>query len=171
MFLIAIIAIGLITYFLYNKSKDITPIVNVPTAPVVYTTIYSNKDYGFAFTLPHTWKGYSVIQNTWEGNPINAKIKKESGPKILIRNPKWTEAVPYQDIPVLVFTLAQWDSYTKENFSVSAAPFLASEMGRNSKYVFALPPRWNFDYSKGHEEAESIVSKRPLEGFDVQIAY
>lgn len=171
-FLVVIIAISLITYFLYNKNKAIVPVpapvVNVPTAPIVTATIYSNKDYGFDFTLPDTWKGYSVVQNTWKGNPLNARTKEETGPKFLIRNPKWTNTLPYEDIPVLVFTSAQWSSYIKENFSVSSAPFLASELGKNNKYVFVLPPRWNFDYSEGYKEAEEIIKSNPLKGFDLQ---
>lgn len=166
MFLTVIIAIGLVTYFFYNKNKSVTPI-NVPATNVVYTTIYSNKKYGFAFVLPSTWKGYTIVENVWEGNPINTKTKKETGPKLLIRNPKWTETLHYQDIPVLIFSLAQWDSYIKENFSVSAAPIKATELGRNNKYVFALPPRWNFDYNEGYVEAENIINVNPLEAFDI----
>ncbi len=170
MFLILIIIISLISYYFYNKNKIVTPtnIPNILNTNVVYGTIYSNKDYGFAFTLPNTWTGYSIEKNTWEGNPLNTKTKKENGPKLLIRNPKWTEALPYQDIPVLVFTITQWNSYIKENFSISAAPILASELGRNNKYVFALPARWNFDYSKDYEEANSIININPLEAFDIR---
>ena len=166
MSLVVIIAIGLGSYFFYNKNKTVTP-VNTATVPIVYTTIYSNKEYGFAFILPSTWNGYTVVKNSWEGNPLNAKTKKETGPKLLIRNPKWTETLHYEDLPVLIFTLAQWDSYVKENFSVSAAPIQATEMGRNNKYVFALPPRWDFDYSQGYEEAQSIINMNPLEAFNI----
>lgn len=92
---------------------------------------------------------------------------KETGPKFLIRNPKWTSSVPYQDIPILVFTVPQWDSYRAEDFSVGAAPIQASELARNNVYVFALPPRWNFDYSKGYEEAQTIVESNPLSAKDL----
>ena len=162
--------ISLVSYYFYNKNKSVTPtnIPNISNTNIVYGTIYSNKDYGFAFTLPNTWANYSIVKNTWEGSPVNTKSKKETGPKLLIRNPKWTEALPYQDIPVLVFTLAEWSTYEKGNFSVSAAPILASELGRNNKYVFALPARWNFDYSKDYEEAISIINTNPLEAFDLK---
>ena len=92
----------------------------------------------------------------------------ETGPKLLIRNPQWTENVHYEDIPVLVFTIAQWNAYKAEDFAVSAAPILASELGRNNKYVFALPPRWDYDYSKGYQEAQSIIKSNPLKAFDVK---
>lgn len=176
MFLTVIIAIGLITYYFYNKSKVIVPspipvpipVVNIPTTPIVSTTtVYSNKDYGFTFTLPSSWSGYTVVKNVWEGNRLNGKDKKETGPKLLIRNPKWTEGKPYEDIPVLVFTTAQWDSYIKENFAIGAAPIKATELGRNNRYVFALPARWNFDYSEGYKEAEEIVNSNPLRAFDI----
>jgi hypothetical protein len=86
----------------------------------------------------------------------------------LIRNPKWTATAPYEDLPVLVFTLAQWDSYVAEKFSVSAAPIQATELARNNAYVFALPPRWDFDYSTGVKEAEDIIASKPLIANPVQ---
>jgi hypothetical protein len=39
---------------------------------------------------------------------------------------------------------------------------MATELGRNNLYVFALPPRWNYDFSEGHEEAENIIKSNPL---------
>jgi hypothetical protein len=168
---VVVIVLGVATYTFYTKDKTEIP-VNEPTAsttPVLYSNIlYSNTDFGFTFSLPESWEGYSIVKSTWEGNPLTATSTKEVGNKILIRNPKWTSALPYQDIPVLVFTLAQWDSYTAENFSVSAAPIPASELGRNDTYVFALPPRWNFDFSEGYAEAESIVNSNPLKTFNLQ---
>ena len=67
----------------------------------------------------------------------------------------------------MVFTLAQWNSYIAEDFAVSAAPILATELGRNNKYVFALSPRWDFDYSFGFQEAESILQGKPLHPFSL----
>lgn len=129
---------------------------------------YSNTEYGFTFALPETWKGYSVVPERWSGSIIKVGTASESGPRLLIRNPKWTAIKHYEDIPVLVFTIKQWDSYLAENFAVSAAPILATELARNNKFVFALPPRWNYDYSEGHVEAESIVNSNPLKGFNIK---
>lgn len=152
---VSLIVLGLVGYLLNSKNKEIVPAV-----------VYSNSDLGFTFSLPESWRGYSIVENTWEGNPLTATATKQTGTKLLIRNPKWTSTLPYEDIPVMVFTVEQWNSYVAGNFSVSAAPIEARELGRNRAYVFALPPRWNFDNSEGYEEAENIVKSNPLKTFD-----
>jgi DMSO/TMAO reductase YedYZ molybdopterin-dependent catalytic subunit len=30
-------------------------------------TVYKNTEYGFSFSLPESWRGYSVIADEWEG--------------------------------------------------------------------------------------------------------
>ena len=57
----------------------------------------------------------------------------------------------------MVFTPAQWRSVRQEKFLVSAAPFGPGELGRNSKYVFALPPRYDYSFPPGYEEVEEIM--------------
>ena len=37
------------------------------------------------------------------------------------------------------------------------------ELGRNSKYVFALPARYNFAFPTGFEEVEDILAGNPLQ--------
>lgn len=127
--------------------------------------LYSNTDFGFDITLPASWKGYKVINDTWEGNALSgdqAGQVIESGTKLIIRHPDWTEENPRQDIPIMIFTKEQWDLVEKEDIGVSAAPIGPSELGRNSKYVFALPPRYNFAYAAGYEEVETIVENNSL---------
>ena len=172
-FPVLIIVPGFLTYNLYNKNKS--PLINQPISPIINSpvtsstsVVYKNSDFGFTFSLPDNWIGYTIVNNTWEGNPLAKNKPKEFGTKLIIRNPKWTSTLPYEDIPVLVFTLTQWESYLKEEFSVSAAPILASELDRNNAYVFALPPRWNFDYSEGYVEAENIIKSNPLKGYIIQ---
>lgn len=162
--LVIVVALSGVTYFVYSSRTSPAPVIEslVPTS-----LIYKNNEYGFDFSLPLTWQGYSIIKNTWEGNNLNGAGTKQVGTKLLIRNPKWTEAAPYEDLPILVFTIAQWDSYVKGDFAVSAAPILASELGRNNVYVFALPPRWNFDYSLDYEEAGSIIAGKALQPFTI----
>ena len=160
---IALITIALITglyVFLSSQYENTTP------TPVVQSTsvVYKNTEYGFNFSLPLTWQGYSIIKDTWKSTGT------ESGPKLLIRNPKWTSSAPYEDLPILVFTISQWDSYAKEDFSVSAAPMQATELARNNMYVFALPPRWDFDYSLNFKEAEDIFAGNPLKAFNVEVS-
>ena len=177
--LVIVATLGSILYLQYLKNKNVLP-ANIPisnndnsnnNASSTNNTsiVYTNQNLGFNFFMPDSWKGYSVVSSTWEGNSLKPTSTKQMGPKFLIRNPNWTPALPYEDIPVLVFTINQWNSYTAGNFSVSAAPFAASELGRNNVYVFALPPRWDFDYSKGYQEAQSIVKSNPLKTFDINI--
>jgi hypothetical protein len=143
----------------------IKPVTILPDEETLLT--YNNADYGFTFSLPADWKGYSIVKKTWNGNSLTTDKVEETGPTLLIRNPKWTSAIHYEDIPIMVFTLAQWNSYTAENFAVSAAPIPASELGRNNRYVFALPPRWDFDFSQGYQEAENILNTKPLHPFNL----
>jgi hypothetical protein len=134
--------------------------------PVVYT----NEQYGFEFTLPASWKGYSIVEGKWEGLPIGGETPVESGPMISIRHPLWTQGAPRQDIPIMVFTTAQWDALQKEEFHIGAAPVGPSELGRNSKYVFALPARYNFAFPEGYEEVEQILKGKPLRAIEAQDA-
>jgi hypothetical protein len=176
---IIIIILGFMAYILYFAKQNTVPInVNTPntstnnsgtSSPIIIlptTLVYNNRDYGFDFTLPISWQGYSVVKTVWKGTPLT-NTSTQSGPKILIRNPKWTESKPYEDMPVLVFTSAQWASYQKENFFISAAPIKASELGANNKYIFALPARWDFDYSEGYKEAQYIIKGNPLRAFNI----
>jgi hypothetical protein len=67
----------------------------------------------------------------------------DHGPIIKLCNPQWTQAAPYEDLPVMVFTPAQWVKVQAEGLGVGAAPVPPSELGHNSTYVFALPARYN----------------------------
>ena len=74
----------------------------------------------------------------------------ETGPLISIRNPLWTAAIPRQDIPIMVFTLAQWETLQREEFSVGAAP-----------------ARYNYAFPVGFEEVEEILKGNPLQPVNV----
>lgn len=159
---IIIMTLGIGMYFLYYSPTDNSVPVNDSNNTSI---IYKNTDYGFNFSLPANWQGYSIINNTWIGTPLT-NTPAQSGPKLLIRNPKWTTSAPYEDLPVLVFTIPQWNAYLAENFSIGAAPIKASELDRNDKYVFALPARWDFDYSLDYKEAQDIIARKPLQAFN-----
>lgn len=62
----------------------------------------------------------------------------------------------------MVFTRKQWDSLQKDDFHIGAAPIGPSELGRNRKYVFALPARYNFANLPGLEEVDQIVQGKSL---------
>lgn len=165
MVLLAILLLGLVTYLIISKRAEVLPTNSVTASST--SVVYTNTELGFAFSLPEHWKGYTVLSTNWEGNPLVKNVTRQTGVKLFIRNPKWTAQLPYQDIPILVFTVTQWNSYRNEEFSISAAPILATELGRNTTYVFALPPRWNFDYSEGFKEAEYILESKPLTPFAI----
>ena len=128
--------------------------------------VYDNKDYGFYFTLPKSWIGYSVIEGKWEGLSLTESKENQSGPIIYIRHPEWTEKTPRQDIPVMVFTQDQWKSLNNMEFSVGAAPIGPSKLGENTTYVFALPARYNYEFMTGFEEVEEILENNPLQAYE-----
>lgn len=108
--------------------------------------VLENRPYGFRFALPDSWAGYTIVEDKWEGvSPEDSEVKA-SGPVISIRHPDWTAEEPRQDIPIMIFTLEQWNALQREEFLVGAAPTAPSELGRNGKYVFALPARYNFAF-------------------------
>lgn len=127
--------------------------------------VYQNDQYGFNFSLPESWEGYQVITEKWEGLALdeggNSKLV-ETGSLIKIRHPQWTIENPRQDIPIMVFALAQWNSMQQEKFHIGAAPINPKELGRNSKYVFALPARYNYAFPTGYEEVELILESGAL---------
>ncbi|MBI5733135.1 hypothetical protein HY967_04265 [Candidatus Jorgensenbacteria bacterium] len=129
---------------------------------------YKNTEYRFSLSLPISWKGYSVTVDKWTGYAINDELGDTAftdGPVVSIHNPKWTAAVPYQDIPIMVFTLDQWIDLQKEKFHIGATPIGPSELGRNPRYVFALPARYNFAFPPGYEEVDRIIQSNPLRAY------
>ncbi len=134
------------------------------------SVIYKNNQYGFSFALPESWSGYSIINQIWEGNDIKLGKITETGPLISIRHPQWTSKNPRQDIPIMVFTLPQWDLIQQAKISVGAAPIGPSELGRNNVYVFALPARYNFAFLTGYKEVEDILKNHPLKVFNITVS-
>lgn len=125
--------------------------------------LYSNTQYGFNFILPKSWQGFSIITVSWNGNDVASGKVTETGPMISIRHPQWTSKNPRQDIPILVFTLDQWNLLQKEKFHIGAAPIEPSELDRNNIYVFALPARYNYAFPIGYQEVEDILKNHPLQ--------
>lgn len=123
---------------------------------------YKNTQYGFNFTLPKDWKDFSITTEIWEGNNVTLGKVTETGPMIFIRHPQWTSKNPRQDIPIMVFTLVQWNLIQQGKISIGAAPIGPTELGRNNIYVFALPARYNFAFMTGYKEVEEILNNHPL---------
>ena len=127
--------------------------------------LYENKEFGFVFSLPKSWEGYKIVTSSWEGTTTDSqKSKMEvSGPLLSIRHPQWTEEKPRQDIPIMIFTLAQWSSLENEDFHIGAAPIGPSKLEQNNKYVFAIPARYNYAFPEGFREVEDILKNEPLQ--------
>jgi len=110
--------------------------------------IYKNDEYGFMLSLPGEWQNYTVAS---EAIPY--------GEKIVIRHPQWIKTDQYEDIPILIYPIAQWKKWEINNFEgyPTAAPFGPTERARNDRSVFATAPRYNYDYQTGWEEVENII--------------
>ncbi len=158
----------------YFKLRDIGTAIDFQVAydgvakSVIINTesiLYKNTQYGFSFTLPKSWENYSIVEDQWQGYLLGdqSDVAPEAGPLIKIRNPHWTADNQWQDIPIMIFTPAQWDKVQKEELSVSAAPIPPSELGLNSKYIFALPARYNYAFPEGFEEVQCILDDKPLQ--------
>jgi len=157
-----------------NTPQTDTATPNSPSSSTdVNSIVYQNNQYGFSLKLPVSWKGYSIVNSLWEGQAVNSLREGlasqqssqvvETGPFISIRDPKWTTQIPRQDIPIMVFTLDQWNSLQKEVFHIGAAPIGPSELGRNNSYVLALPARYNYAYPQGYKDVETILESKPLQ--------
>lgn len=151
----------ILTKTVFQKS-NLGPVVPQATTALPFEgLVYENKEYGFTFSLPTTWREYTVVETKWTGMSIGAtegnNYISEIGPIISIRHPLWSEKSPRQDIPIMVFTLNQWTNMQNDVFHIGAAPINPSELGRNATYVFALPARYNFAYQTGFEEVDQLI--------------
>jgi hypothetical protein len=138
-------------------------VFRIVTKPAT-SVVYRDNQYGFAFTIPLSWKGYSIIESKWTGYASGASgdVPAETGPIVSIRHPLWTKEKPRQDIPIMVFTISQWNRLLRDQIHVGAAPINPSRLGFNENYVFALPARYNYAFPEGFEEVEQILQTHPL---------
>jgi hypothetical protein len=165
--IIIILAIGLTIYFLIVSHLESTA---QQPAEVVEPdrVVYKDPDYGFIFTLPDSWRDYTVVADEWQGyaniDP-QGDVVIARGPLVLLRHPLWTADSPRQDIPVMVFTIQQWIELRDEKFHIGAAPMGPSELGRNTTYVFALPARYNYAFLTGYEEVDQIIQGKSFRAY------
>ena len=122
---------------------------------------YINKNYGFSINFPASWDNYSVAISSWNGQLIDKPHTQYKGVELIFKNPQTTPSQAWQDIPIMIITPDVWKMISGPNptVAVSAAPIGPGEVGENSKYVFATPPRWNgFSGESGVQEALNIVT-------------
>ncbi len=64
----------------------------------------------------------------------------------------------------MIFTPVQWKQVEDVDMAVSAAPIGPSKLGQNSKYFFALPPRWiGFTDTLGQDELNAWMQQNRLQ--------
>lgn len=161
LFILAILLLGYLRFFWGGAQRsplvptvDTQTSVDTPqntTSPLVYT----NTTYGFTVTLPASWEGYSstvVQKDTPQGSYF----------EIHLIHPQSTEQNPRMEVPILAIPIETWNTWYPPANPESgqhpfAAPVPATERARNTKYVFATAPRYNFSYLPGWEEVDEIV--------------
>ena len=124
---------------------------------------YRNEQYEFTFFLPISWRGYSVLVQQWDSASYRPAadelVVMGHGPMITLRSPQWRANAPSQDIPILVFTRAQWDALHRGKLWPShyAGGFMR-EMWHTREYVFGLSSRYNAaDDVQGWKEVGDVV--------------
>ncbi|HWD92553.1 MAG TPA: hypothetical protein VG938_09400 [Verrucomicrobiae bacterium] len=122
---------------------------------------YHDSQYDLTFSLPASWKGYSILKQQWTGEAYSPEkdtdVVRGRGPIIIFRNPQWKTNDRYQDIPIYIFTRQQWDDSHLRYDAVGAGGIIL-ELWHDDKYVFGMHSRYNTDDSvKGWKEAEEIV--------------
>ncbi|MBX4190094.1 hypothetical protein KW791_02245 [Candidatus Parcubacteria bacterium] len=135
------------------------------TPRIIEELTYKNNEYGFTIPLTNEWEGYLAMKTQWQGTNIATGRVIERGPIITLRHPKWTTAAPREDMPVMIFTPAQWNLVKTQKISLGAAPIAPTILGQNSKYILALPARYNYDFKAGWEEVDQLVHK--LKAFEL----
>ena len=139
--------------------------VNAPRQPSGLPLRYHNARYDLTFFLAASWRGYSVLIQQWDGETYSPTADKTivvgHGPMITLRHPQWQASAPYQDIPILVFTRAQWDALHHGKLWPSLyAGGIMEELWHNRKYVFAISSRYNADDSVNNwREVANVVEQ------------
>lgn len=137
---------------------------NAGTAPIPTPIVYRNKHYDFCFRLPADWKGYSVIEDEWSGWSAGEGGKTFNLPELLIRHPSWTQNDPYQDIPIVIFTQAQWRDKEKYGLNMGATGVEPGPFGSNTKFVFEQLPRWvGYEQLRGMKEVQDLMATHPFQ--------
>ena|ERR1051326_4893335 len=125
---------------------------------------YHNSEYDLTFLLPRSWQGYSVLIQHWDGEIYSPATDKTNfarrGPLITLRHPRWQPGAPLQDIPIVIFTRAQWDALHHGKLWPSLfAGGCFDEVWHNRKYVFAMSSRYNWNEFERWQEVAEIVQR------------
>lgn len=139
--------------------------MNVANQPSGLLVRYHSAQYGLTFFLPASWRGYSDSVQQLEDKRYSPAEDREievgHTPMIVIRHPQWQTSAPYQDIPILVFTRAQWDALHRGELWPSLfAGGTMDELWHNEQFVFAISSRYNAaDEVRGWKEVAEVVGQ------------
>jgi hypothetical protein len=122
---------------------------------------FRGAKFDLTVSLPEDWRGYSVLAERWESSKYDPKSDRDMvtarGPILVLRDPRWKSSTPRQDIPILVFTRAQWQAGDDEGIYAGGVIY---EIAHNARYVFARYSRFSADDSvPGAGEAERILDE------------
>jgi hypothetical protein len=111
--------------------------------------------------LPESWEGYTVVTDTGKDKRVDGNGDVVlNGPKLLIRSPEWNVRYADAGYPDSDFHTGGVGSGTAGTACRLRRADPAQRARRNSKYVFALPARYNFAISARWEELQSIHGRR-----------
>ncbi len=157
---VSVISLGVYGVFYLKHTADRNTSVSAPVATSTETTQistttvkeetikYTNNDFGFELTLPISWAGYKVSTGT-----------VDRGQSVTITPTTSVDDNSREFVPILIYPKSVWLAWEKNNFEdyKTAAPIGPTERGRNSDFVFATAPRYNFSFGTGTEAVENIV--------------
>jgi len=157
---LVIIAGAYWTITTYDVFPDITPAPSAsPIAPE--TAVYRNEHYGLSVNLPKDWTGFTVTEEA-------DVYAQPPGILLVFTHPKSTAQKPYERLPILIYPISEWPCISEPDGSCyrGAAPFPPGELTRNSSYVFALPPRYNYDFSEGFQALDDAIRAGAVTAFE-----
>jgi hypothetical protein len=126
---------------------------------------YHSARYDLTFYLPASWRDYSVSVQQLDDERYSPAEDRQvivgHTPMITLRHPQWQASAPYQDIPILVFTRAQWDAlHHGELWPSIFAGGVMDELWHSRRFVFAMSSRYNAaDEVRGWKEVADIVEQ------------
>ena len=126
---------------------------------------YHSARYGLTFYLPISWRGYSVsvqqLDDVRYSPAEDRQVIVGHTPMITLRHPQRQAGTRYQDIPILVFTRAQWAALHHGALWPSLfAGGVMDELWHSQRFVLAMSSRYNAaDEVKGWKEVAEIVEQ------------
>jgi hypothetical protein len=111
-------------------------------------------------TTPWTETG---SDDKWKACPMGAANRSRRVRCSLSGTPSGPPRTRGRISPSWYLRLTSGTPLQREEFHIGAAPIGPKELGRNSRYVFALPARYNFSFPTGFEEVEKILEGSPLQ--------